>query len=197
MTDKSQDKISTFSDEELFNEIVKKQAWALSTLYDKYSPQLYGLALKILKEQALAEDALQETFLAIWEKAKDFDKKRGSHIAWMIGVCRNLCIDKLRAKYTRLKRSAFLREEMIQRYSNSQSDNPFEIVNYKETQKIITDALNQLPVDQRQAIEMAYFSGLSQTEISSELNLPLGTVKTRIRLGMQKLRDLLKQNRGK
>lgn len=180
----------TLSDAKIFEQIARKDVSALSTLYDRYSGRLFGLALKILKDQSLAEDMVQELFLYLWENADKFDRYRGDPIGWMMVVCRNRCIDKLRAKTTNFKRSAVINEETLQKIAADESESPLEIVKHKEIQRNINRALEQLPDEQRVPIELAYFEGLSQTEISKKLKLPLGTIKTRVRLGMQKLRSI-------
>ena len=194
MKAKTKKDVESFSDAELFEEIVRKQAWAFSAIYDRHSPQLYGLALKILKDQALAKDVLQETFLTIWKNAGQFDKSRGNPLVWMMVVCRNRSIDTLRWIEKRNKRLANLNEAALQNVESWSEKYPLESIDQNEMKTIITKALDRLPENQRLPIEMAYFGGFSQSEISNELQLPLGTIKTRIRLGMQKLRSLIKES---
>ena len=178
------------TDVELFEEIAKKQAWALEAIYDRHASHLNGLALKILKDEYLAEEVLQDIFLNIWKKPNQFNKSKGSPLGWMMVLCRNRSIDKLRAKQSAVERSASLNEDMLFQDELWSVDNPFETLDYKELQTRIKGALEQLPGEQCLPIEMAFYQGFSQTEISDQLNLPLGTVKTRIRLGMQKLRSM-------
>lgn len=179
----------SITDIDLLNAVAKKDRSALSTFYDRHSAGLYGLALKILRDEALAQDVLQDLFLFLWESADRFTERRGSPVGWMMISCRNRCIDKLRQKERRQKRSVNLDETTLQSIEMNESESPLEFVHQKEVQKVVTRALEGLPEEQRVPIEMAYFKGMSQSEIAKDLNLPLGTVKTRIRLGMQKLKD--------
>ena len=193
MEGKSQEETAQVSDSQLFTEIVAKKTWALSTLYDRYSAHLFGLAVKILNDQQLAEDVLQDLFLYLWNNSDKFSQSRGNAFSWVTIICRNRCIDQLRSKQRKTQSSGLMNEEIVRNITIDESESPFEIVSYNEKQKQVSGALQQLPEEQRRPIEMAYFEGLSQTEISAELQQPLGTIKTRMRLGMQKLRNLMKQ----
>ena len=193
MKSKAAKESSAQSDAFLLTEIAKKETWALSVLYERYSARLYGLALKILKDESLAQDVVQDIFLKVWQNADKFEKSRGSAIAWLMILCRNRSIDKLRQREKSTKRSTVFNEEL--NIATSFFENPQETVEQNELQKTITNALSQLPQEQRTAIEMAFYQGFSQSEISDELKVPLGTIKTRIRLGMQKLRDFLIKSR--
>ncbi len=180
----------SITDIDLLNAVARRDRSALSTFYDRHVAGLYGLALKILRDEALAQDVLQDLFLFLWENADRFIERRGSPVGWMMISCRNRCIDKLRQKERRQRRTTDLDETTLQSIEMNESESPLEFVHQKEVQKVVTQALDGLPEEQRVPIEMAYFKGMSQSEIAKNLNLPLGTVKTRIRLGMQKLRDL-------
>lgn len=193
MKSKAAKESSAQSDAFLLTEIAKKETGALSGLYERYSARLYGLALKILKDESLAQDVVQDIFLKVWQNADKFEKSRGSAIAWLMILCRNRSIDKLRQREKSTKRSAVFNEEL--NIATSFFENPQDNVEQNELQKTITNALSQLPQEQRTAIEMAFYQGFSQSEISDELKVPLGTIKTRIRLGMQKLRDFLIKSR--
>ncbi len=193
MEGKTAEETAQVSDVQLFAEIAAKKPWALSTLYDRYSAHLFGLAVKILKDQELAEDVLQDLFLYLWNNSDKFSQSRGNPLAWVTIICRNRCIDQLRSKQRKAQSSGLINEEIVQTISIDESESPFEIVIYNEKQRRVSSALQQLPEEQRRPIEMAYFEGLSQTAISAELQQPLGTIKTRMRLGMQKLRNLMKQ----
>ena len=189
-----QKELVEFSDQKLMQKIAEKKKVAFSVLYDRHSAILFGLALKILHDRFLAEDVLQELFLTIWEKAEKFNTERGNVIAWMTILCRNRCIDKLRQLETNKQRSTELDEEsVIQVKAHHASDDQFDSAHQAMLHKTVSEAMATLPVEQKQLIEMAFFEGFTQSEIARELNVPLGTVKTRIRLGMQKLRVILKR----
>lgn len=174
-------------------EVADKKKWAFSILYDRHSSMLFGLALKILRDRSLAEDVLQDLFLSIWEKADKFNTKRGNAVAWMTILCRNKCIDKLRKVETNKQRSSELNEDSVQLVARQQVSEPFDLANQTMLNETVTKAMNELPGEQRQLIEMAFFDGYTQSEIAQETGLPLGTVKTRIRLGMLKLQAILKK----
>ena len=163
-------------------------------LYDRYSGVLFSTAFRILNHQEAAEDLLQEVFVQIWEKAPLFDAKRGKPLTWLVTLTRNRAIDRLRSSQRRQKMSEEIeREAEIANHQTNKGDT--EEVNSSEKSHLIRSAVMQLSPDQRRAIELAFFSGLTQTEIAEKLKEPLGTVKARIRRGMMKLRDLLRGER--
>lgn len=184
-------KIATAAtDSELFGKIANLQRDALSELYDRYADRLFGLAYKILNHESLAEDVLQELFVYLWENAQKLDKKRGNVSAWLTVLCRNRCIDKLRNLSSTQRHTAAIDDAIFLNMSNDESANLPDILSYKETQVKVKLALQQLPAEQLQPIMMAYFEGCSQSEIASKTNQPLGTVKTKVCLGMQNLRTI-------
>ncbi len=182
------------SDSEIVGMIAAGKEEALAALYDRHAARLYGLALRILKDQSQAEEALQDTFLSVWKNAQRFDKHIGDPLAWMMIMCRNRSIDRLRSKERSRTRSAALSEGSLQIKLEWHAQHPLEAINLDEQRTRVVRAMMKLPDDQRLPIEMAFFDGLTQSEIAHALNLPLGTIKTRIRLGMQKLKSLLQEN---
>ena len=159
---------------------------ALSALYDRYRLILFGLILRILHSQQEAEDVLQEVFLQVWRRASDFDETRGRPFTWLVTLARSRAIDRLRALGSR-ERTA---QEAARSVPDSISDAADDAVK-SEQGEIVRRALSELPEEQRQTLLLAYFEGLTQSEIAERLNTPLGTVKTRMRSGMMKLRELL------
>jgi RNA polymerase sigma-70 factor (ECF subfamily) len=160
-------------------------------LYDRYCGVLFSTAYRILNQQEAAEDLLQDVFVQIWEKAPMYDPKRGRPLTWVITLTRNRSIDRLRSTQRRQKLSEEVgREAEIADYQSDKSS--ADEISLGERNRIVRSAVMQLSPDQRRAIELAFFSGLTQTEIAEKLKEPLGTVKARIRRGMMKLRDLLK-----
>lgn len=174
---------------EMLRRIGAKDRVALAEFYDKYSTLLFSIASKILNNSAEAEDVLQEAFVQIWEKAGDFDPNLGKPLAWAITLVRNRAIDRIRAS----RRRDLLAKEAGAEYAIAIefSETANETVHGHEKSKLIHSAIVELPAEQRRAIELAFFSGLTQNEISEKLNEPLGTVKARIRRGLLKLREQL------
>jgi RNA polymerase sigma-70 factor (ECF subfamily) len=160
---------------------------AMTSLYDASSRVLYGLLLRLLNQHALAEEVLLDVYMQVWRQAGSYDDVRGSPMAWMLTIARSRAIDRLRSG----------RQELLLRESFEESDNARSEIDVEETvaiaemQQRVREALATLPAEQREVIELAYYGGLSHSEIALELEEPLGTVKTRIRLGMMKLRDIL------
>ena len=163
---------------------------ALSLIYDRYSASVYSLALRMLSDRQLAEELVQETFLRVWRQAATYRTMRGALASWILGIARNLAIDELRRRGVRpqaLDGDSSERLALLE----SADDDPIDQVFARIRHDVVTDALNRLPREQREVVELAYFGGLSQSEIATRLGDPLGTVKTRMRLGLQKLRGLL------
>ncbi|WP_298817055.1 RNA polymerase sigma factor [Chloroflexus sp.] len=181
-------RLTRLSDEALMELVAAGDSAALAQLYDRHSRVVYGLALRMLGTAEPAEEVVQETFWRIWKRAVTF-QTGNSFLPWMFGIARNLCIDELRRRQVR-PASASNGEEALANVPDQQQDveqSTLEI----ERRRLITSALADLPADQREVIELAYFGGLSQREIADQLQSPLGTIKTRIRLGLQKLKQAL------
>lgn len=161
---------------------------SLAALYDRYSAILLGLLLRILHSRAEAEDVLQEVFLQVWRRAGDFDEARGRAFTWLVTLARSRAIDRLRSMDARARASLAAQRET--------GDEPFDAtmdVLHTEQRAVVQAALAQLPDEQRSALLLAYYEGLTQTEIAARLKQPLGTVKTRMRAGLIKLRELLRE----
>jgi RNA polymerase sigma-70 factor (ECF subfamily) len=171
----------------LIASIAKRNRDAFSRFYDFYAPLIYSLALRMLKGQSDAEDLLQEVFLQVWRQATVYDVQRGSPEAWLINIARSRAIDKLRS-IRRREKSFVLTDDPAAAES---PDNVETSAGESETKLIMNSALANLPEAQRRVLELAYFGGLSQTEIAVRLAEPLGTVKTRMRAGIQRLRGML------
>lgn len=161
---------------------------ALSIIYDRYSAMLFGMLMRILKDQQAAEEVLQDMFLQLWRNAGQFDAGRGSLAAWLLVIGRNRAISRLRSRANRE-----VLEEKEDAYANTfvSSQNVEDEVSRTELMEILKAALAQLPVEQRLAVELAYFEGMTQSEIATKTGSPLGTVKTRVRAAMQSLKQIL------
>jgi RNA polymerase sigma-70 factor (ECF subfamily) len=171
-------------DAALLARIAERDPAAISSLYDRHARMLYSLIVRILRDRAEAEDVLQDVFVRAWTRVETYNRDLGSPLAWLIRIARNRAIDRLRARDVR-ERSAedVPKPEPI--------ETPEASAALSERQRAVKRALDVLTPEQRRLIETAYFRGLSQSELAAEFGLPLGTVKTRIRTGMQALRRAL------
>jgi RNA polymerase sigma-70 factor (ECF subfamily) len=169
---------------------------AFEELYDRHAATLYALLLRILGNYEDAQEVLQETFVKAWSNASMFDAVRGSEAAWLISIARSRGIDRLRARRTRSDRENDAGREISIGSSFVDNKTGADDAIRSEQQKAVRGALAELPDAQRMALELAYFEGLSQSEIAGRLGEPLGTVKTRMQLGMKKLRERLRAHRS-
>jgi RNA polymerase sigma-70 factor (ECF subfamily) len=165
---------------------------SFEALFDRYSGTLYALLLRILGNPEDAQEVLQETFVKVWTSAKMFDAVRGSEAAWLISIARSRGIDKLRSRRIRVDRENDAGREISIQSSFVEKTTGAEEAIRSEERTAVRGALAELPEAQRVALELAYFEGLSQSEIAERLGEPLGTVKTRMQLGMKKLRERLR-----
>lgn len=174
------------TDSEILRAIAGGDEQALAALYDRYRLILFGLILRILHSQPEAEDVLQEVFLQVWRKASDFDEARGRPFTWLVTLARSRAIDRLRSLGSRERTALEAARDVTDKVSDAADD-----AVKSEQGEIVRRALAELPEEQRRTLVLAYFEGLTQSEIAERLNSPLGTVKTRMRSGMIKLRELL------
>lgn len=189
---------STWSDEALMAAITAQDELAFGTLYDRYTDLVFSTALRVLGDRQLAEDATQEIFVRLWRRPESFVASRGRFLSWLMSVTRNRAVDEIRARGRRMRREAAGVESTdehaigpVDKFENA----PLRAAQLQEDQRDVRAALEALPRDQRVALELAYFGGLTQQEIALQLHEPLGTIKTRIRLGMQKLKAALADHR--
>lgn len=161
---------------------------ALGTLYDYTSAQLYGLAIRVLGDPQAAEEVVLDVYMQVWKKSDQFDLSRGKPIVWLAVLTRSRAIDRLRSG--QIERSRQQPLDVVKEECDPLK-NPEASTVEAEQRRLVEMALAALSSEQREVIEMAYFGGLSQSEIASKIGEPLGTVKTRVRLGMIKLRNIL------
>jgi len=178
-------------DQKLIVAIATGDSNALEQLYDRYSSVVYRVALRMLKNRELAEDVVQEVFWRVWRRSASFTHERGRVTQWLLGIAHNLCIDELRRMRARpTPVYDDVTHPVLQHLIDEQTDVP-ALAWTTEQRRVIVEAMSELPDAQRQAIALAYFGGLSHQEIATKLNRPLGTIKTRVRLGLHKLGGLL------
>ena len=168
---------------DLLQKIGQGDRRSFEALYDRFSGVLFSTAYRVLNNREAAEDVLQEVFIQIWEKAALYDPARGKPMTWAITLTRNKSIDRLRStqRRNRLQNDLLHESETVEQFDDRSS---FDALTSLETGGMVRAAIQKLSKDQREAIELAFFSSLTQTEISERLGEPLGTVKARIRRGM-------------
>jgi RNA polymerase sigma-70 factor, ECF subfamily len=176
-------------DRGLIARIQGRDADALALLYDRFSARLMGLAHRILGDTGEAEEVLQEVFLWVWRSASAYDPARGSVLAWLLVATRSRSIDRLRAR--RPAQRAGLRAVESVPETPSREDVEADSAG-RQWEALCRSAISELPEEQRRALELAYFDGLTHQEISEKTSTPLGTVKTRVRLGLMKLRERIR-----
>lgn len=173
-------------DVELLRAVQRGDETALASLYDRYRSILFGLILRILHSRPEAEDVLQDVFIQVWQRAASFDETRGKPFTWLVTLARSRAIDRLRVLESRGRTATEAARELVDEVSDAVADTM-----RSEQSAIVRGALAQLSEEQRQTLLLAYFEGLTQSEIARRLDEPLGTVKTRMRAGTIKLREIL------
>jgi RNA polymerase sigma-70 factor, ECF subfamily len=173
---------------EILGQIARSNQQAMADLYDRTSALIYGLALRMLGEKCAAEEITQDVYMQVWRKAETFDPARSSVLSWMVTIARSRALDKLRASKARLSREDD--SELVDLFRDPSPD-PEHASSESERVQFVRQLLSHLPTNQRNMIELAFFSGLTHSEIATRTGLPLGTIKARIRSGMIHLREQL------
>ena len=179
-------KAERLADEELMPLIAERDADAFEVFYDRHGGVAYSLAYRIVGSRQAAEDVTQEAFISIWRSGARFDPTRGSVRSWTLGIVRNRAIDALRRDAGKAPKLDFDDEALLEQRSSEQLTED-EVVR-RDQAAGVRGALRELPSDQSKVIQLAYFGGFSHSEIAEMLGMPLGTVKGRMRLGMEKIR---------
>jgi RNA polymerase sigma factor (sigma-70 family) len=174
------------SDEELLEAIATGDESALAALYDRFGGVAYGVALRVLRDRALAEDAVQEAFLAIWRSAERYRLERAKPSTWVLTLVHRRAVDLVRREDRR-------RAEPLDEPPEAAGGEVPEEAGLRERRVAVQSALRRLPDDQREALELAYYGGYTQSELAERLGVPLGTVKSRMFAGLTRLRELVPQ----
>ena len=185
---------SNADDAALIRRMCEADETALGALYDRWVRALYSLVVHLLKDPDEAEDVVEETFWQAWKKASSYEPSKGAVSTWLLTIGRRKALDRIRAR-NRHKEDPIGRDQSFADLPSTAND-PAQDIEGKELREQVRAALRELPDEQREVLELGYFKGLSQSEIAEATGQPLGTVKTRMRLAMQKLREPLSMHRG-
>lgn len=180
------------TDEQLMASIQERAPEALAALYDRYSGILKSLIMGVIHNDAEADDLLQEIYMEIWNQAAHYSVQKGKPLGWIVTLTRRRSIDRLRKKqaYARAEERLQLEtEQQPEAWVNNSTEDDIEM---SDTRRLLLGVLKNLPPAQREAIELAFYSGLSQREIAAKTGIPLGTIKTRLELGLKKISEALK-----
>jgi len=180
-----------FTDVQLLAFIARGENWALSEIYDHYAGLAFSIALKILNEQASAEEIVQQVFTKVWRHARDYRVERGKFSTWVSTITRHQCIDELRRRRVRAITDPGYWESLDRSASD---DGPARDAQDIFEQARVREALQQIPTQERMVIELAFWGGMTHREIALHCHSPLGTVKTRLRTGKQRLKLLLQES---
>jgi RNA polymerase sigma-70 factor, ECF subfamily len=179
------------SDEELLQAVVAEDVGALEALYTRYGGLTFSLAYRITGNRETAEEVVQESFLSVWRRSLSYQAERGSARTWLLGITHHRAIDAVRARAAR--GATVVLEDDAPLAGN---EDPWSAVSQKLDREAILAAMASLPLEQRRCIELAYFGGFTYPEIATQLGVPLGTIKSRLRLGLQRLRALMSSVSG-
>ncbi len=184
----STERLRVLADEELMQLVYRSKADAFEVIYDRHADAAFSLAFRICSQRALAEDVVQEAFLSLWRSRTRYDRNRGSVRTWLLGIVHNRAIDALRRRAVRDR--GLVHEEGIEERVPAPDRTDLDVARREEAREI-RSALGELPDEQSQVIELAYFAGMTHVQIAAKLEMPVGTIKGRMRLGLAKMRMAL------
>ncbi|MBA3665197.1 MAG: sigma-70 family RNA polymerase sigma factor [Bacteroidetes bacterium] len=175
------------TENELVEHLLSADPAKFGKVYDHFSPSLYGILMKMVNNEKIAEDLLQESFLKIWNNANKYESKKSRLFTWMLNIARNTAIDHLRSKQARVEKNTIQIDLYARQKPQSPQDNAHDHIGLKKV-------VESLKEDHLKIIELAYFEGFSQAEIAVKLKIPVGTVKTRCRMALQHLKKAMGEN---
>jgi RNA polymerase sigma-70 factor (ECF subfamily) len=177
---------SKLNEKDLVRRLQSKDKSVVEVIYDAYAPSLYGIALRIVRSEAIAQDVVQETFIKVWKNAPAYDNRKGTLFTWLLNITRNGAIDKTRSAAFRRKQKGVPFDEHLK--------NSHQLSTAQNTDHIgLKSFVAQLENKYREVIELAYFQGYTQQEIADHLELPVGTVKSRVRIGLRELKKIFSE----
>jgi RNA polymerase sigma-70 factor (ECF subfamily) len=178
-------------DQELVARLRAGDEEAFRSLFDRYASTAKALALRIVRQTQLAEEIVQEVFLAVWRSPDGYDGARGSVRSWLMGMVHHRAVDAVRREEAQRRRADSVAAEARDETTADHADDVVEAIGRPEERRVVRAALEQLPAEQREVLELMYFDGLTQTQVAEKTGLPLGTVKSRTLLGMRRMRSSL------
>lgn len=178
-------------DARLMERVARGDKQAFSDLYDRFSSPLYAMAVRIIRDPAEAQDIVHDVFITVWDKAATFESGRGTAFSWVVTLVRNRAIDRVRSRRRRAELLAESAPADLGYQENPAGSSGSDVATASDEARAVRAAVATLPTDQRHALELAFFGGLTQEQIAEKLSEPLGTIKARIRRGLLKLRDSL------
>lgn len=171
-----------FAESQIVEMLHQNDKRVIAIIYDQYAPALYGVVMRIVQSEEVAQDVMQDAFVKIWKNGTTYNSSRGTLFTWLLNITRNTAIDKLRSAGYRKRSKNQTIDDFVYNQVSSQGTNPDEIG--------VKELLNNLDEKYQEVIDLIYFRGFTQKEVSEELNIPLGTVKTRLRIALRELREL-------
>lgn len=171
-----------FAESQIVEMLHQNDKRVIAIIYDQYAPSLYGVVFRIVQSEEVAQDVMQDAFVKVWKKGTTYNSSKGTLFTWLLNITRNTAIDKLRSAGFRNSGKNQSIDNFVYNKVSSQGTNPDEIG--------VKDLLNDLDEKYREVVDMIYFRGFTQKEVSEELNIPLGTVKTRLRIALRELRGI-------
>ena len=177
------------SDADLMTAVAEDNPAAMELLYDRYNRPVFSFAYRMMGDSDSAEDLMQEVFLRAWRRASRFSGLRGTLISWLLSITHNMAIDEIRKRQRRPQKAESSEPDLLMNSLRDRDEAIEEVVLASENGQVIRSAINEIPDNQRIVLELGYFRGMTQREISEKLDVPLGTIKTRMRLALKKLQD--------